>query len=187
MVSSLPVPTGLSARVWPDEAWQSALRDMAVVGDDPAPAARVEGTRRSRLRPPRGHAFPLRRRSAAGGGPVRVPARSGGRGTPVAAAAAGRGRRVRGRRATAQPARDGDRTSATAALRRSGFRAAAEPAAALTAEADRRDRDVFGRTRQADPEGYARAWLAAVVYLSRTERALVKVTWQPSSATPPHM
>ncbi|MGW4727562.1 DUF4132 domain-containing protein [Streptomyces sp. NPDC004291] len=35
MVSSLPVPTGLIARVWPDEAWQSALRDMAVVGDDP--------------------------------------------------------------------------------------------------------------------------------------------------------
>jgi hypothetical protein len=35
MVSSLPVPTGLLARVWPDEAWQSALRDVAVVGDDP--------------------------------------------------------------------------------------------------------------------------------------------------------
>ncbi|KQX50084.1 MULTISPECIES: DUF4132 domain-containing protein [unclassified Streptomyces] len=35
MVSSLPVPSALIARVWPDEAWQSALRDMAVVGDDP--------------------------------------------------------------------------------------------------------------------------------------------------------
>ncbi|MFF2364202.1 DUF4132 domain-containing protein [Streptomyces sp. NPDC058122] len=35
MVSSLPVPTGLLARVWPDEAWQSALRDLVVVGDDP--------------------------------------------------------------------------------------------------------------------------------------------------------
>ncbi|MFE7129296.1 DUF4132 domain-containing protein [Streptomyces sp. NPDC057638] len=35
MVSSLPVPTGLLARVWPDEAWRSALRDLAVVGDDP--------------------------------------------------------------------------------------------------------------------------------------------------------
>ncbi|NEA67387.1 DUF4132 domain-containing protein [Streptomyces sp. SID12488] len=35
MVSSLPVPTGLLARLWPDEAWQSALRDLAVVGDDP--------------------------------------------------------------------------------------------------------------------------------------------------------
>ncbi|MEW2811229.1 DUF4132 domain-containing protein [Streptomyces massasporeus] len=35
MVSSLPVPTGLLARVWPDEAWRTALHDMAVVGDDP--------------------------------------------------------------------------------------------------------------------------------------------------------
>jgi uncharacterized protein DUF4132 len=34
MVSSLPVPTGLLARVFPDEAWQSALRDLVVVGDD---------------------------------------------------------------------------------------------------------------------------------------------------------
>lgn len=34
MVSSLPVPTGLLARVWPDEAWQTALRDLVVVGDD---------------------------------------------------------------------------------------------------------------------------------------------------------
>ncbi|MEO3788222.1 DUF4132 domain-containing protein [Actinocorallia sp. B10E7] len=38
MVSSLPVPTGLLGRVWPDEAWQVALRDLVVVGavgDDP--------------------------------------------------------------------------------------------------------------------------------------------------------
>ena len=35
MVSSLPVPTGLLARVWPDEAWQAALRDIVVVGDGP--------------------------------------------------------------------------------------------------------------------------------------------------------
>ena len=35
MVSSLPVPTGLLARVWPDEAWQAALRDLVVVGEDP--------------------------------------------------------------------------------------------------------------------------------------------------------
>jgi hypothetical protein len=34
MVSSLPVPTGVLAAVWPDEAWQSALRDLVVVGDD---------------------------------------------------------------------------------------------------------------------------------------------------------
>lgn len=35
MVSSLPVPTGLLGRVWADEAWRSALHDLAVVGDDP--------------------------------------------------------------------------------------------------------------------------------------------------------
>ena len=35
MVSSLPVPTELVARVWPDEDWRSALRDLVVVGDNP--------------------------------------------------------------------------------------------------------------------------------------------------------
>ncbi|MFC8097964.1 DUF4132 domain-containing protein [Streptomyces sp. NPDC057363] len=35
MVSSLPVPAALLARVWPDEAWQAALRDIVVVGDGP--------------------------------------------------------------------------------------------------------------------------------------------------------
>lgn len=33
MVSSLPVPTELVARLWPDEAWRSVLRDLVVVGD----------------------------------------------------------------------------------------------------------------------------------------------------------
>ncbi|MFG1759909.1 DUF4132 domain-containing protein [Micromonospora echinofusca] len=36
VVSSLPVPTALLARVWPDPAWQHALRDLVVLGDDPA-------------------------------------------------------------------------------------------------------------------------------------------------------
>lgn len=36
VVSSLPVPTGLLTRVWPDPAWQGALRDLVVFGDDPA-------------------------------------------------------------------------------------------------------------------------------------------------------
>lgn len=35
VVSSLPVPTGLLARVWPDPAWRDALRDLVVLGDDP--------------------------------------------------------------------------------------------------------------------------------------------------------
>ncbi|EEP70320.1 conserved hypothetical protein [Micromonospora sp. ATCC 39149] len=36
VVSSLPVPTALLARVWPDPAWRDALRDLVVLGDDPA-------------------------------------------------------------------------------------------------------------------------------------------------------
>ncbi|MGW3137582.1 hypothetical protein [Streptomyces sp. NPDC001139] len=87
-----------------------------------------------------------------------------------------------GRRAAAEPARNGDRASGAAALRRSGFRTAADLADALAAEADRRGRDVFGRTQQADPDAYARVWLSAAVYLSGTERALVEATWQPAAA-----
>ncbi|MFK3978876.1 DUF4132 domain-containing protein [Micromonospora sp. NPDC050397] len=35
VVSSLPVPTALLARIWPDPGWQDALRDLVVLGDDP--------------------------------------------------------------------------------------------------------------------------------------------------------
>ncbi|MET9593970.1 DUF4132 domain-containing protein [Streptomyces sp. NPDC006516] len=35
MVSSLPVPTGLLARLRADEAWEAALRDIVIVGDGP--------------------------------------------------------------------------------------------------------------------------------------------------------
>lgn len=86
-----------------------------------------------------------------------------------------------GRRAAAEPARDGARDSGAAALRRSGFRTAADLAEALATEADRWGRDVFGRTQQADPDGYARVWLSAAVYLAGTERALVEATWHPSA------
>ncbi|MGW3108985.1 hypothetical protein [Streptomyces sp. NPDC001100] len=88
-----------------------------------------------------------------------------------------------GRRAAAEPARDGDRAGAVVALRRAGFRTAADLSHALAAEADRRGRDVFGRTEEADPDGYARAWLAAAVYLTSTERALVRATWEAPDAT----
>ncbi|MFD5818908.1 hypothetical protein [Streptomyces sp. NPDC127038] len=87
-----------------------------------------------------------------------------------------------GRRAVAEPARDGDPRGDGPALRRGGFHTAAGLAAALAAEADRRTRDVFGRTGEADPDRYARAWLAASVYLAGVERALVRATWQPGAA-----
>jgi len=35
MVSALPVPSAVLGQVWEDEAWQAALRDLVVVGDDP--------------------------------------------------------------------------------------------------------------------------------------------------------
>ncbi|MFE9673969.1 DUF4132 domain-containing protein [Streptomyces sp. NPDC006259] len=34
MVRSLPVPFAVLARVWPDPAWRSALRDLVVTGED---------------------------------------------------------------------------------------------------------------------------------------------------------
>ncbi|MEU4166978.1 hypothetical protein AB0F46_08845 [Streptomyces sp. NPDC026665] len=88
-----------------------------------------------------------------------------------------------GRRAVAEPARDGDLRGDGAALRRGGFGTAADLAAGLTSEADRRTRDVFGRTGGVDPERYARAWLAAAVYLAGVERALVQATWQPTAGS----
>ncbi|MDT0439166.1 MULTISPECIES: DUF4132 domain-containing protein [Streptomyces] len=47
MVSSLPVPTSLLARVWPDTAWQAALLDLAVVGDDPDEVGFLRGATES--------------------------------------------------------------------------------------------------------------------------------------------
>jgi hypothetical protein len=63
-------------------------------------------------------------------------------------------------------------------LRRSGLHAAADRAAALAAEADRRGRDVFGRLTDPDPNRYAQAWLAAGLHLAATERALVRASWE---------
>ncbi|MFF7277068.1 hypothetical protein [Streptomyces griseorubiginosus] len=82
-----------------------------------------------------------------------------------------------GRRAVAEPARDGDRRGSAVALRRGGFGTMADLATALTAEADRRTRDVFGRLADADSDPYALVWLSAAVHLAGAERALVKATW----------
>ncbi|MFI9594947.1 hypothetical protein [Nonomuraea sp. NPDC052265] len=86
-----------------------------------------------------------------------------------------------GRRAVAESARGGDARRQAASLRGAGFRTAADLAVALADEADRRERDVFGRLTEAGPDGYARAWLAAAAHLAATERALVRTSWQ---ATP---
>ncbi|MEU1184938.1 hypothetical protein ABZ464_46485 [Streptomyces sp. NPDC005820] len=82
-----------------------------------------------------------------------------------------------GRRAVAEPARDGDRQGHAAALRRSGFGVMAELTTALTAEADRRTRDVFGRLDAPDADRYALVWLTAAVHLAGAERSLARSAW----------
>ncbi|WP_105970999.1 hypothetical protein [Streptomyces geranii] len=82
-----------------------------------------------------------------------------------------------GRRAVAEPARGDDRQGGSAVLRRSGCGVMAGLADALTAEADRRGRDVFGRLSEGDTDRYALVWLTAVVHLAGAERALVRATW----------
>ncbi|MEU3933987.1 hypothetical protein AB0E85_18400 [Streptomyces sp. NPDC029044] len=82
-----------------------------------------------------------------------------------------------GRRAVAEPARDGDRQGSAAALRRGGLATMADLATALTAEADCRTRDTFGRLSAPDADRYALAWLSAAIHLAGAERALVRATW----------
>ncbi|MGW0895668.1 hypothetical protein ACWD0G_01525 [Streptomyces goshikiensis] len=82
-----------------------------------------------------------------------------------------------GRRAVAEAARGAEPAALAAALRRAGFGSAAELAAALTAEADRRPRDAFGRLADASADRYAWAWLAAAAHLAAAERSLVAASW----------
>ncbi|WP_037970979.1 hypothetical protein [Streptosporangium amethystogenes] len=107
---------------------------------------------------------------------------------PVAATPLWRARRLvelavsGGRRTVAESAR-GDSLAQRAALRRAGFETAADLADALTAEADRRTRDVFGRLADSGGDRYAWTWLAAAVHLAATERALVRASWYDARAT----
>lgn len=83
-----------------------------------------------------------------------------------------------GRRAVAEAARGAEPLAANGPLRRAGFTAAAELAAALATEADRRDRDAFGRLTDPSPEHYAWAWLAAATHLTAARRSLVAASWR---------
>lgn len=82
-----------------------------------------------------------------------------------------------GRWAVAESARGDDLLVQRVPLRRAGFETAAELVTELTAEAGRRTRDVFGRLVDSGSDRYAWAWLAAVVHLEATERALVQASW----------
>ncbi|MGW0199666.1 hypothetical protein ACWDX9_40370, partial [Nonomuraea sp. NPDC003201] len=84
-----------------------------------------------------------------------------------------------GRRAVAESARNGE---SYAQLRNAGFQAAADLVTGLTAEADRRSRDVFGRLTDTGPDRYAWAWVAAATHLAATERAMIHASWQPGEA-----
>ncbi|MYV78362.1 hypothetical protein GT352_31220 [Streptomyces sp. SID1046] len=92
-----------------------------------------------------------------------------------------------GRRAVAEAARGTESLAwaSYAPLRRAGLTAAAELAAALAAEADRRPRDVFGRLADPSPDGYAWAWLAAATHLAAAERCLIAASWAASPSAVP--
>jgi len=85
-----------------------------------------------------------------------------------------------GRRAVAESARG--EAAVPALLERTGFHHAAALTAALTAEAARHTRDVFGRLADTDPRHFAAAWLASSLHLTAAEHALVRATWQPPEA-----
>ncbi|MFG2874801.1 hypothetical protein ACGFYU_07280 [Streptomyces sp. NPDC048337] len=82
-----------------------------------------------------------------------------------------------GRRAVAEAARGTEPLAAYGPLRRAGLTAAAELAAALAAEADRRPRDAFGRLADPSADAYAWAWLASATHLAAAERSLVAASW----------
>ncbi|WP_329095263.1 hypothetical protein [Streptomyces sp. NBC_01439] len=118
-----------------------------------------------------------------GAAPVALPAAEGP--DPLADSPLWRVRRLLetgvagGRRAVAEAAR-GRESLASASygpLRRAGLTGAADLAAALAAEADRRPRDVFGRLADPSPDGYAWAWLAAATHLAAAERCLIAASW----------
>ncbi|MFI6144937.1 hypothetical protein [Streptomyces sp. NPDC051109] len=90
-----------------------------------------------------------------------------------------------GRRAVAETARGAEPRAAYGPLRRAGFTAAAELAAALAAEADHRPRDPFGRLANPSPDAYAQAWLATATHLAAAERSLVAASWSWSQEVSP--
>ncbi|MFD8986219.1 hypothetical protein, partial [Streptomyces sp. NPDC059564] len=82
-----------------------------------------------------------------------------------------------GRRAVAETARGPQPLTPYGPLRRAGFGAAADLAADLVAEADRRPRDGFGRLTDPSADAYAWAWLAASTHLTAAQRSLVTASW----------
>ncbi|WP_106400173.1 hypothetical protein [Actinocorallia populi] len=86
-----------------------------------------------------------------------------------------------GRRAVAESARG--EAAVPSLLDRTGFHHAATLTTALTNEAARHTRDVFGRLADTDPRHFAAAWLASSVHLTAAEHALVRATWEAGQAS----
>ncbi|MER7918513.1 MULTISPECIES: hypothetical protein [unclassified Streptomyces] len=71
----------------------------------------------------------------------------------------------------------GDTRADAGRLRRCGLATAAELLTDLRSAAANRAHDVFGRLRPADPDRFARAWLAAAHYTAELDRALCLAAW----------
>ncbi|MGY1456452.1 hypothetical protein [Streptomyces sp. SS8] len=87
-----------------------------------------------------------------------------------------------GRRVLALP---GGESGDGARLRRLGLATGADLLDGLHAAAADRSRDAFGRLLPADTGRFARAWLAAAVYLGTVERALCASAWKTTAAGAP--
>ncbi|MER6471257.1 hypothetical protein [Streptomyces collinus] len=68
-------------------------------------------------------------------------------------------------------------------LGRHGLATAGDLLGELHAAAAERHRDVFGRLLPADPDRFARAWLAAARYTDELDRALCAAAWGPGTAS----
>jgi hypothetical protein len=88
-------------------------------------------------------------------------------------------RTVAGGRAVTAAAADGELPRR---LRAVGLTTGADCARALEEAASARGRDVLGRLTPADPDAFARAWLAASVYVSAAARSLLSAAWASSSS-----
>jgi hypothetical protein len=86
-----------------------------------------------------------------------------------------------GRRVLAFP---GSGSGDGARLRSLGLATAGDLLDQLHAAAADRSRDAFGRLLPADPDRFARAWLAAAVYTEEVERRLCAAAWGSADVSP---
>jgi hypothetical protein len=91
-------------------------------------------------------------------------------------------RAVAGGRAVTAAVADGELPRRLATV---GLTTGAACARALVDTASDRRHDALGRLRPADPEAYARAWLASSTYASAAAASLLTAAWAPEGAHDP--